>query len=172
MSAIPANGFWDRKDPYKALCKVALPPDGGGSRMDAGIFLHGVCGIFALTLAEEYGYPIYVTYAQPESEFSDDEDEPDLDWCVSNAIHFYCVEPVGDDTWYIDVRGRTKDWDQFMGVEFDGLPVGGWFEYPATDCRDFLSSLMTGEELSYFENAAKEFLRVPGNCWAPRADKA
>lgn len=171
---IPANGFWSKTDPYKALCKVELQSDSGVPKMDAGVFLHGVCGIFALVLAEEFGYPIYVAHALPESDFSDDENEPaepDMDWCVDNAIHFYCVEQVGDSIWYIDVRGRTKDWDQFVGAEFDGLPVGGWFEYPATDCRDYLSTLMTSEELAYFEKAAKKFLRVPGNCWAPLTNK-
>lgn len=48
--------FWTHEDePFEALEKVDL-----GNRLDASIFLHGECGIFALALHETFGYEIWL----------------------------------------------------------------------------------------------------------------
>lgn len=67
MSALPSTGFWSHPDPYSALCAVRLPLGLLKADTVAGVFLHGVCGIFALTLAEWYGYPIYIAYEPEEA---------------------------------------------------------------------------------------------------------
>lgn len=56
--------FWtcEGEEPCEALEKIDL-----GDGMDASIFLHGVCGIFALALHETFGYGLWVVAFEPEN---------------------------------------------------------------------------------------------------------
>ncbi len=64
------------------------------------IFLHGVCGVFALALHDRLGYPISAFHWR-------DEDPGDL-W--AGLEHFFCIAP---DRVYVDVRGATGDFQAF-----------------------------------------------------------
>ena len=64
-------------------------------------FLHGNCDIFACYLHEKYGYEMKAIYD-----------------CDGELIHVYCTAEINDETVYIDVRGITDDWDEFI-TEFD-----------------------------------------------------
>ena len=71
--------------------------------VDAGIFLHGICGVFALALHDRFGYPIEHVVVLEEP---DDEDaEP-----YNDLIHIYCVS----DNKFYDVRGCADNEDLFL----------------------------------------------------------
>lgn len=63
---------------------------------DASDFLMGSCQLFAIELNEKYGYPIY---------------EINLN---GQLIHCFCKVQENDTTYYIDVRGITTDFTEFM----------------------------------------------------------
>ena len=69
-------------------------------------FLHGNCDIFACYLHEKYGYEMEAVY-----EYNSKYDALQL-------IHAYCTAEINNKTVYIDVRGITDDWDEFI-EEFD-----------------------------------------------------
>ena len=64
---------------------------------DARIFLQGSCHLFAYALSECFGYEII--------EICNNK-------CVGN--HYYCVTHVDNIPIYIDVRGATGDWMDFI----------------------------------------------------------
>lgn len=68
------------------------------------IFLHGICGVFALALHDHLGYPISALHWR-------DEDPGDL-W--AGLEHFFCIAPGRV---YVDVRGSTGDFHAFC-MEF------------------------------------------------------
>ena len=75
---------------------------GGGERaipMDAGVFLHGNCGIFAMALHERFGYSIEHVVAPADDDDDDEEDSVP----GTQLVHIYCLD---GDTLY-DVRGGT-----------------------------------------------------------------
>lgn len=62
-------------------------------------FLHGYCDVFAYRLREKFGYDICFDY--------EDED-------CSQLIHAYCTVTVGNKTYWIDCRGITDDYEEFI----------------------------------------------------------
>src|SRR5699024_8523258 len=139
--------FWTREDeePCEALEKVDL-----GDGLDASIFLHGVCGIFALVLHETFGYEIWVVAFEPE----DWGDEADT-W-ENRLVHVYCQK--GDR--YVDVRGITDNEDAFFDEFADELYGDDeYIEVPATDLRDWIFESMSSEECTVFHNAAMDLIR-------------
>lgn len=138
--------FWKETDPSDALSRIKCKTVG-----DAQAFLHGVCGIFALALHEEFGYPVTV-YAEP----ADGEDDP----IVNRIVHIYCRD--GEN--FIDVRGITADEDAFLN-EFsdfispksDSDEVIG--DFPITDLEDMLSMTCTKEELAAMIGDAKKLIK-------------
>ena len=85
------TGFYLMKEPEEALESVTLEPNGPFENMN--VYLHGICGCFAIALHDLFKYQI--TY------FVDSEDEPK----PTNLIHAYCQ----NNGMLIDVRGATKD---------------------------------------------------------------
>lgn len=139
--------FWTREDeePCEALEKVDL-----GDGLDASIFLHGVCGIFALVLHETFGYEIWVVAFEPE----DWGDEADT-W-ENRLVHVYCHK--GDR--YVDVRGITDNEDAFFDEFADELYGDDeYIEVPASDLRDWIFESMSSEEYTFFHNAAMDLIR-------------
>lgn len=64
-------------------------------------YLHGFCLEFALHLNQLYGYPVEAVYSKN-----------------SSLIHAYCVSEKDGKTIFIDIRGWTDDWQEFI-QEFD-----------------------------------------------------
>lgn len=138
--------FWTHEDePFEALEKVDL-----GNRLDASIFLHGECGIFALALHETLGYEIWVVAFEPE-DWGDEEDT----W-ESRLVHVYCRK--GDCC--IDVRGITDDVDAFLDEFADELYGDDeYINVPASDLRDWIFESMSSETYNLFHNAAMDLIR-------------
>lgn len=62
---------------------------------DADIFLHGICHIFAFVLHQKFGYDIFEL-----------KNETMIHWC--------CISDYNGKETYIDVRGATTDYDEFL----------------------------------------------------------
>lgn len=60
------------------------------------IFLHGSCQLFALALNKKYGYPVYEILQNGE------------------MVHSFCIMPYLRQKMYIDIRGATSDFEDFM----------------------------------------------------------
>lgn len=80
---------------------ICISRDSFGRTVSAYDFLHGFCNIFAEVLNAKYGYPIYVII-------------DDNGYCV----HCFCVNIVNGVNYYIDVRGITTDYIEFIS-EFE-----------------------------------------------------
>lgn len=119
------------------------------SRMDASIFLHGVCGIFALALHDWFGYGIehVVAPMEPEGEFEEEEDNAP----VTTLVHIYC----GSEGMLYDVRGGTSDESAFF-EEFSDWIDGDedYFAFDSKECRQFVRGCMTEAEYRQYYNAA------------------
>lgn len=122
----------------------------------AEIFLHGICGVFALALHDEFGYEIRYgeALAEPEEEYEDDEDNG----LVPELIHIYCVDTDGSK---VDIRGRTKNnklfWSSFEDFFTDGPREQ---TYSEAECRDFVVTCMGEDEFSRYYKAAKRIIRT------------
>lgn len=83
------------------------------------VFLHGMCGIFALALHDRLGYNL--------GWILDDEYEGENPW--AHLVHLLCYQPDTEDgnpcTW-IDVRGATDNYRDFC-EEFEDF-----FDFPGT----------------------------------------
>ncbi len=78
-------------------------------------YLHGYCDMFALALHERYGYRIE-RIISPEKH---------------NLIHAYCTAPAPDGTTlFIDCRGITDNWGEFIGEFKDWLECKKISNYP------------------------------------------
>lgn len=112
------SGFWcqwknrDHGDMQHLLRSVPSIMNGKAVMVYASDFLHGVCGIFALALHDQFGYPINAL------QWIDDEDDipPDSVW--DGLVHIYCPVRIFDQDGWADVRGITTNWAEFC-KEFD-----------------------------------------------------
>ena len=64
---------------------------------DAEYFLHGLCHIFAYALHKKFNYDIYELRSEADS-----------------IIHWYCIYEYNGNTVYIDVRGITTNYEEFL----------------------------------------------------------
>jgi len=91
------------KDPSEVMLSVSVDTE---HDVDAYSYLHGICGVFALALADTFGYKI---------KFLRDSEEAGL----VNLIHVFCMVEDGlTPPQYIDARGITCDKELFLG-EFE-----------------------------------------------------
>lgn len=60
------------------------------------IFLKGSCQLFALALNKKYGYPVYEITQ------------------MDRVIHCFCIKEYNHQKMYIDIRGATSDFEEFM----------------------------------------------------------
>lgn len=133
--------FWRTADPCHALEEIRI---GGG--MDAGFFLHGCCGVFALALHEQFGYDIMVAAERPDEGTIDSPDA----W-KSRIVHIYCQK---DDA-YIDARGVTADKESFFGEFSDFLNEDDdYFTLSAERLKDFVCGEMSEEEFKKLYSAS------------------
>lgn len=139
--------FWtcENEEPGESLEKVDL-----GNGMDASIFLHGVCGIFALALHEIFGYELFVVAEEPE-----DWEDANSSW-MDRLVHIYCQK--GEK--YIDVRGVTDDKEAFFG-EFSDFLYGDdeFIKLTAHSLRDFIIKAMSLEEFEDFYSDARSMIQ-------------
>ena len=117
---------------------------GNDEEVDAGIFLHGICGIFALALHDRFGYPIehVVVLEEPD----DEDDEP-----YNDLIHIYCFS----DNKFYDVRGWTDNEDLFFD-EFSDW-IDGNEDYLPLDsetCKEFVKEYMCETQFTELYNIA------------------
>ena len=119
--------------------------------MDAGVFLHGNCGIFAMALHERFGYSIEHVVAPADDDDDDEEDSVP----GTQLVHIYCLD---GDTLY-DVRGGTDDEDFFF-EEFSDWVDGREDYYPMgpDECHEFVLGCMSKEEYQEFYTAALKFI--------------
>lgn len=97
------TGFYLKHDQLSEDCGfVFLEDEASCNKITPDWFLHGNCDIFACYLHEKYGYGMKAIY---------DCDSDEL-------IHVYCTAEINNETVYIDVRGITNNWDEFI-EEFD-----------------------------------------------------
>lgn len=98
------SGFWlYRPDAMEAQMKHFMIRGASGfEEIDATIYLHGVCGVFALALHDRFKHPIEALL--------DDNDLP----MWSRLVHLYCPVKVLGQQGYADVRGITTSWDEFL----------------------------------------------------------
>lgn len=115
--------------------------------MDATVFVHGVCGIFALALNERFGYPIYQILDLRDD---DDDSEP-----YSQLVHIFCM----DDENYIDVRGMTDNDELFFDDFADDLGSDtDIFPLLASSCKKFIQESMSEDEFEILNAAAKSII--------------
>ena len=69
----------------------------------ADIFLHGSCQLFSLALHKSFGYNAYK-----------------ITW-KGRHIHYFCMIDLGKHKIYIDVRGMTTDFNEFVLTFCPGL---------------------------------------------------
>lgn len=74
-------------------------PDDEYKNIDMYKYLHGYCDVFAYRLREKYGYDINL----------DCEDE-----CCEYLIHAYCSTEINGKTYWIDCRGITDNYKEFI----------------------------------------------------------
>ena len=67
---------------------------------NAYLFLHGLCHVFAYVLHQKYGYDILELKNKSES-----------------MVHWCCITTYKGQNIYIDIRGITSDFDEFI-MEF------------------------------------------------------
>lgn len=123
----------------------------GDYQFDAGAFLHGVCGFFALALYNAFGYSIEAVCELPE------EEDEDIEW-DQTLIHIFCKK--GNKL--IDVRGITDDDIEFLDEFNDFFETEDdlWFqEIPATDLKDWLDSINSSENVIRLYSDAEKFIR-------------
>ncbi len=98
-------GFWtdlkDLQDEYPEATFGYLENELQTHGCTPYTFLHGCCDIFAMVLHEKYGYKL--EYAE---------------WL--GLVHAYCVAEHNGETFYIDVRGISTDYEEFM-KEFEDV---------------------------------------------------
>lgn len=158
-SSMIGTGFWQYADQEEALAsyhfQLHLGKHDQDCEMDALVFLHGVCGIFALALSDVFRYEIELSYEQPEDE---DVGNNTPEWCLNNLVHIYCKKQVGDKTYYIDVRGVTDNWEAFYDTAFSDWELGGRMGISNPDCTDFVTEYMSKAEFDGLYKAAMNII--------------
>lgn len=149
------TGFWNAEEPCEELEKLQLAFSG----MTADIFLHGICGFFALALHERFGYEIRFVY--DENEYKDLLDDSDCETPspFQYLTHIYCVKEMKDGSLaYIDIRGVTTDEEAFFGEYDDFLTDRDESEYPESDLRDDINEVNDKETVRKFMSDAVTFI--------------
>ena len=67
------------------------------------VFLHGSCQLFSLALHKRFGYDAYK-----------------ITW-DGKHIHYFCMIDFGKTKIYVDVRGMTTNFDEFVATFYPGL---------------------------------------------------
>ena len=81
----------------KSINSAEIFKNGDCVYYEANIFLHGICHIFAYVLHQKFGYDILEVKNKSGS-----------------MIHWCCITKHNGRKLYIDVRGMTTDYDEFL----------------------------------------------------------
>ena len=153
--SIRSGLFFYHEDAADHLWIEMLSPDARiPPQTDAGIFLHGICGVFALALHDKFGYQIehIVAPVEAEEEYEGNLEDNTL---VNSLVHIYCVQ----DDILLDVRGATDNEQLFMSEFSDWIDGNeSYFSFDAGECREFVESSMTAQEYASYYNAAIEMI--------------
>lgn len=143
------SGFWlYGHDAMEAQMKQALVrTDHGCKTMDATIYLHGVCGVFALAMHDRLSHPIEALLDDSDGHI----------W--NRLVHLYCPVKVLGQQGYADVRGITTSWDEFL-KEYAGLS-STWERKPVDpdELREHLLMELGKETLVQFFRGAEALIR-------------
>lgn len=137
--------FWHEEDPYDTLANTFL------DSINLAIYLHGICGVFALALCHRLHYDIYVVA---------EENIEGTSW-ESRLIHIYCKDPNGN---FVDVRGLIGGTlaDEKFFEEFEDFFVGepDIFQLRPCDLYAFLENNMGHEELDKYLSVANKIVSI------------
>jgi len=101
------KGFYNDNDPEKTLCHIrfseyfTMPDDDNFVYDDAHPLLRGSCHLFALSLSKVLGYCSYIIEGK------------------AGGFHSFCQVYKNHQHFYIDARGVTTSFDEFMDVAGD-----------------------------------------------------
>lgn len=114
------TGLWLTDCNHEDILESMILSPENEQEVDAGFYLHGICGVFALALHNRFGY--HIEWAlddewEVEKEDEEESSEPDAQeydpW--EHLIHIYCImPPSGSKESLIDIRGITQDEDRFF----------------------------------------------------------
>ena len=153
-----SKGFYRYgNDPEEVMLSVIIDRE---RDVDAWSYLHGMCGVFALALSQEFGYPIWI--------IQDSKDDPVLE----SLIHVFCVVNNADgQKQYIDARGVTTNEDRFL------RSFGKFFDSPVY--REFMPKeveLLMKDDLGtayeYFLDCAKKLISLHQVYYEIKEEKA
>lgn len=115
-----------------------------GNNITAQWFLHGICGVFALAIHEQFGYDIEILL---------DAYDPNL---PNEIIHIYNTTEEK----FMDIRGLFSNKDEFLN-EFSDLYEKPVFQkIPAFELKEKLLQEMTEKELNEFLQKATRFIQT------------
>ena len=133
---------------------AALTPNSqNANRLDASVFLHGLCGFFALALHDKFGYVIEAMCERPE-----ENDGERYNW-KTTLIHLYCRK----EDKLIDVRGTTNDRKEFYDefADFFDTYDDLWFvQVKSSELKEWLNNINTGEEVANCYHAAQKIIEL------------
>ena len=141
------KGFYNDRDPEQHLSEICYadffekPDDENFAYDDAGALLRGACHLFALSLARFLGYNAYLIEAK------------------GGGLHAFCQVYRDNQLYYIDARGATTSFDEFMEVA--GYFAAGEFcvrEITVQDIEEWENTESYYEEaLLFAETVIKEY---------------
>lgn len=108
-------------------------------KLNAYDFLHGSCLNFAMVLHELYGYDIECIFSEEDS----------------SLVHAYCKKQIDEVIYFIDVRGITSDYVEFIDEFSDWICFLGIPEYPISGTKEHKYNSFRTE----FENASRIFIK-------------
>ena len=114
MASVMHNGFYLRAEkaghPKEDIVDILEPSFTyackDGFCIKGGMFLHGICDIFAEALHRKYGYELHQV-----------NDEGNY------LVHAFCTAKKNGKTVYVDVRGMTTDYEEFICPFDDFFPT-------------------------------------------------
>ena len=109
--AVRHKGFYNDENFIKSLAEICYddffkrPEDIDFAYNHADVLLCGACHVFAVALQEKLGYNLYVIEEILESE-----------WTERKGFHAFCQVNESNRLYYVDARGMTSSFDEFMEV--------------------------------------------------------
>lgn len=163
------KGFYTKPDVDEALENLFF---NANSDICGEMFLHGVCGIFALALHDTYGYNIGWILDDEEDDEEDDCIPWNLDDKISNKsescynpwyhlVHIFCYhENSKENTVFVDIRGCQTDKSKFEeGFEDFFVEPNYEFDLSYDDLKDKICETMSKETFKEYYDAAIYFIK-------------
>lgn len=106
---------------------------------EANNFLHGICHIFAYVLHQKFGYDILELRSQS-----------------GTMVHWCCISEYSGKEIYIDVRGATTDYDEFLW-EFQPDIGKAPSKTKITDLADYWEEWKEEEQLKFADEIITKY---------------